>query len=163
MRTTAAQAADLGPSAWAQNAEQHVQVCASKRLYASRIASRIGSCAVGSPFAGRNSAKLRRSPFTEYCRAGNVTFSPPVRRSQMLKPINLSPLSGPASDSKITSASASFPAGLPFSFGIIFTDTSSPLLLDMGFLQGPPRAWARRRWDEFAEWMCTPANEGGDA
>jgi predicted nucleic acid-binding protein len=35
---------------------------------------------------GRSSAKLRRSPFTAYCRAGNVTLRPlPVRRSQMEK------------------------------------------------------------------------------
>src|SRR6185295_5393695 len=52
---------------------------------------------------------------------------PPSRRSQTEKPINLRPLSGPASASKITSASASFPGGLPFSFGMIFTDTSSPV------------------------------------
>ena len=34
------------------------------------------------------------------------------------------------------SPNSSFPAGLPVSFGMIFTDTTSPLLLDMGF---PPR------------------------
>ena len=42
------------------------QDAASRRLYASRMASRIASCAVASPFAGRSSAKLRRSPLTEY-------------------------------------------------------------------------------------------------
>src|SRR5689334_17500570 len=93
------------------------------------------ACASRSSLDGRNSAKLRRSPFTEYCRAGNVTFLPPSRRSQTEKPINLRPLSGPASASKITSASASFPAGLPFSFGMIFTDTSSPVCSDIHVLR----------------------------
>src|SRR3954466_479709 len=119
------------------------------RLYASRMHSRI-ACASRSSFDGRNSAKLRRSPFTEYCRAGNVTFLPPSRRSQTEKPISLRPLSGPASASKTTSASASFPGGLPFSFGMIFTDISSPVYSDIRVLQerhgpGPtaPAAFAR--------------------
>src|ERR1700726_936170 len=121
---------------------------------------RIASCALSSPFEGRNSAKLRRSPFTEYCRAGNVTFLPPLRRSQTAKPINFSPLSGPASPSKITSASASFPAGVPCWFGMIFTDTNAPALFDMVVLRcrrgpGPTAA------GEFARVDVTPANEGG--
>src|SRR5881396_2805408 len=91
----------------------------------------IASCALVSPLAGRSSAKLRRSPFTEYCRAGNVTFLPPLRRSQIAKPINFSPVSGPASASKITSASASFPGGLPVVVGVTRTDTSSVLPFDM--------------------------------
>ena len=41
----------------------------------------------------------------------------PLRRSQMAKPMSLSPLSGPASASKTTSASASFPGGLLLVFG----------------------------------------------
>jgi hypothetical protein len=61
---------------------------------------------------GRSSAKLRRSPLTEYCRAGNVTFwPPPLRRSQIAKPISLRPASGPSL--KCSSASASLPGGLP--------------------------------------------------
>ena len=43
------------------------------------------------PKKKRRSAKLRRSPFTAYWRAGNVTLRPaPVRRSQMPKPISFS-------------------------------------------------------------------------
>src|SRR4029077_12013433 len=73
---------------------------------------------------GRKSAKLRRSPFTLYCRAGNVTFRPPPpRRSQIAKPISLSPSSGPLT--KWSSASASFPGGLPLSFAVILTVTVS--------------------------------------
>lgn len=46
--------------------------------------------------------------FTEYCRAGNVTFRPlPVRRSQIPKPISFRPESGPSW--KCSSASASLP------------------------------------------------------
>src|SRR6202163_3706375 len=129
---------------------------------------RIASCALRSPFVGRNSAKLRRSPFTEYCRAGNVTFRPPSRRSHTAKPINFSPLSGPASLSKITSASASFPAGVACSFGMIFTDTDSPVTLDMVDLQehrgcqtdgvGEVRAGRRdageRGWDARPRGTC---------
>src|SRR5918995_6098285 len=98
--------------------------------------SRIASCVVRSSVEGRSNVKLRRAPFTEYCREGNVTFFPPARRSQTAKPTNFIPLSGPASASKITSASASFPGGLPLSFGMIFTDTSSPVFLDIRILQG---------------------------
>ena len=44
---------------------------------------------------GRSSAKLRRSPLTEYWRAGNVTLRPlPLLRSQIPKPISFSPSSG---------------------------------------------------------------------
>src|ERR1700730_7093567 len=68
---------------------------------------------------GRRSAKLRRSPLTLYCRAGNVTFlpEPPLRRSQTLNPISLRPASGPSV--KCSSASASLPGGFPLSFGVI--------------------------------------------
>src|SRR5688572_274803 len=97
--------------------------------------SRIASCVLRSSVEERSSAKLRRAPFTEYWRAGNVTFLPPSRRSQTAKPISFSPLSGPAAAWKITSASASFPGGLPLSFGMIFTDTRSPCCLDMDVLQ----------------------------
>jgi hypothetical protein len=59
-----------------------------------KMRSRIVSCAVLSTI-GRSSAKLRRSPFTAYWRAGNNTLRPrPSRRSQTLKPINFSPASG---------------------------------------------------------------------
>jgi hypothetical protein len=70
---------------------------------------------------GRSSAKVRRSPLTLYCLAGNVTFrpAPPPRRSQIANPINFSPSSGPSL--KCSSASASFPGGLPLSFGMIMT------------------------------------------
>src|SRR5471032_2395833 len=68
---------------------------------------------------GRSNAKLRRSPFTAYYRAVIVTFRPlPPRRSQMLKPISFRPASGD-SPPKCNSASASFPGGLPLSFGVI--------------------------------------------
>src|SRR6266436_3708495 len=84
------------------------------------MASRTAFCAVVST-TGRRSAKLRRSPFTAYDRAGNVTFRPlPPRRSQMLKPISFRPASGD-SPPKCSSASASLPAGLPRSFGVILT------------------------------------------
>src|SRR6187399_721457 len=95
----------------------------------------IASCALCSPLAGRSSAKLRRSPFTENCRAGNVTFLPPSRRSHTAKPVSVIPLSGPASASKTSSASASFPGGLPCAFGVILTDMSSPCELDIRVLQ----------------------------
>src|SRR4249919_4313169 len=119
----------------------------------------MASCALCSPLTGRSSAKLRRSPFTEYCRAGNVTFLPPSRRSHTAKPISFIPLSGPASASKTTSASASFPTGEPCSLGMIFTDTSSPLDLDMVVLQdcrGPETDGSG--W--FARVLRTPANRG---
>ena len=72
--------------------------------------SRTACCAVAST-TGRNSAKLRRSPFTLYCRAGNVTFRPPApRRSQIANPISLSPARGPSA--KWSSASPPPPVGL---------------------------------------------------
>src|SRR5262245_8442146 len=117
----------------------------------------IDSCALGSPLVGRNSAKLRRSPFTEYCRAGNVTFLPPSRRSHTAKPMSFIPLSGPASASKTTSASASFPARVPCALGMIFTDTSSPLDSHMVLLQdcrGPETdgsGWFRAGRDDAGE------------
>ena len=50
----------------------------------------------------------------------NVTLRPmPLRRSQTAKPISFSPASGPSL--KCSSASASFPAGLPRSFAMILT------------------------------------------
>ena len=54
---------------------------------------------------------------------------------------------------------ASFPAGVPCSFGMIFTDTSSPLDLDMVVLQdcrGPETDGSG--W--FARVLRTPANRG---
>src|SRR4029077_7879826 len=52
--------------------------------------------------------------------AENVPSRPaPLRRSQTEKPISLRPSSGPAP--KCSSASASFPGGLPRSFIVIFT------------------------------------------
>jgi len=69
---------------------------------------------------GRNRANERRSPLTEYWRAGKVTFRlPPDRRSQIANPINFNPASGPSS--KWSSASASFPGGFPVSFGVFLT------------------------------------------
>src|SRR5688572_6856685 len=97
--------------------------------------SRMASCVLRSSVEERNRAKLRRAPATEYWRAGNVTFFLPSRRSHTAKPTSFNPLSGPASASKITSASASLPGGLPFSLGMIFTDTRSPGCLDMCVLQ----------------------------
>ena len=79
-----------------------------------------GRGAVGSSLIGRSSAKLRRSPLTEYWRAGNVTLRPPPpRRSQIANPMSFSPANGPSV--KCSSASASFPGGLPLSFGVILT------------------------------------------
>ena len=76
------------------------------------MSSRIRSCAVASAI-GRSSAKLRRSPLTEYCRAGNVTFRPPpVRRSHTPKPISFRPSNTPSV--KCSSASASLPGGFCF-------------------------------------------------
>src|SRR5439155_4984298 len=86
---------------------------------ASRIASRTAFCAVVST-TGRSRAKLRRSPLIAYCRAGNVTLRPaPVRRSQIPKPISFKPASTPSL--KWSSASPSFPGGLPLSLGTILT------------------------------------------
>ena len=57
------------------------------------------------PWCRRSAAaaqKLRRSPLTEYCRAGNVTFRPlPVLRSQTAKPISFSPSSGPSREMQL--------------------------------------------------------------
>ena len=63
-----------------------------------RIRSRTRSCAVASP-SGRSSAKLRRSPLTEYWRAGNVTLRPlPVLRSQIRKANQLQPVERPVGE-----------------------------------------------------------------
>src|SRR5260221_11085895 len=100
----------------------------SYSAYASRMRSRMRSWACTSVI-GRSSAKLRRSPLTAYDRAGNVTFRPlPPRRSQMLKPISFRPASGDWPP-KCNSASASLPAGLPLSFGVILTVMVSELWL----------------------------------
>jgi hypothetical protein len=52
---------------------------------------------------------------------------PPPRRSQIANPISLSPSSGPPV--KCSSASASFPGGLPLSFGVIFTVSSAEAIV----------------------------------
>src|SRR5438876_1055554 len=84
---------------------------------AERCSWRMRSCAVVSTI-GRSSAKLRRSPLTLYCLAGNVTLRPgPPRRSQTENPINFRPASGPFV--KCSSASASLPGGFPLSLGVI--------------------------------------------
>jgi hypothetical protein len=69
---------------------------------------------------------------------GNETFLPPLLRPQIANPMSFSPLSGPAWGPKITSASASFASGLRLSFGMIRTDTISPLPLDIGVLLDAP-------------------------
>src|SRR5579864_1324462 len=79
---------------------------------------------------GRSRAKLRRSPFTEYCRAGKVTLRPPVLRSQIEKPTSFRPSSGPPL--KCSSASANLPGGLPLSFGKNFTVIDLPPPDDSG-------------------------------
>src|SRR3954453_21325836 len=67
---------------------------------------------------GRSSENDRRSPPTENERAGNVTLRPPPGlRSHTEKPISFKPSSGPWV--KYSSASASFPGGLAFSFNTI--------------------------------------------
>src|SRR3954469_4679804 len=67
---------------------------------------------------GRRSENERRSPPTENERAGKVTLRPPpVLRSHTEKPISFNPSSGPWV--KYSSASASFPGGLAFSFNTI--------------------------------------------
>src|SRR5215475_8766439 len=92
--------------------------------------SRSRPCALAST-TGRRSAKLRRSPLTLYCRAGNVTLRPPPPPprldSQIENPISFSPSSGPSL--KWSSASASLPGGLPLSFGVILTVTATLLVL----------------------------------
>ena len=73
------------------NALSATAICSSCSRYAWRIRSRRRSWAVESVI-GRSSAKLRRSPLTEYWRAGNVTFRPlPLRRSQTAKPTSFKP------------------------------------------------------------------------
>ena len=47
--------------------------------------------------------------------ARNVTVRPPFLRSQTANPMSFRPSSGPPE--KVSSASASFPGGLPLSFG----------------------------------------------
>src|SRR5688572_307691 len=121
--------------------------------------SRIASWVLASPLEGRSSAKLRRSPLTEYCRAGNVTLRPPLRRSQTAKPTSLSPLNGPESASKTTSASASFPAGVLAVLGRIFTDTTAVLCLDMGS-PWTPTIGNRRRGCVRAD-QADAAEQGG--
>ena len=84
----------------------------SYSAYACSTRSRTRSCAAASAI-GRSSAKLRRSPLTEYWRAGNVTLRPlPLRRSQTANPISFKPSSTPSV--KCSSASASLPGGLRF-------------------------------------------------
>src|SRR5262245_50716108 len=137
-----------------------VQTAGSRRLYASRMQSRIASCVVRSSVEERSNAKLRRPPFTEYCREGNVTFFPPSRRSHTAKPTSFIPLSGPASASKITSASASFPGGLPLSFGMIRTDTTSAFWLDIKSSCGH-RLSETSGAGEVRRFLRTPRDEGG--
>jgi hypothetical protein len=100
--------------------------------------------------------------------AGNVTCRPLSRRSHTAKPINVSPLSGPASPWTITSASARVPAGIPGSLRMIVTDTKSPVTLDGVDLQahrgcqtdgvGEVRAGRRdageRGWDARPRGAC---------
>ncbi len=50
-------------------------VASSKSTDAAKAESPTGFCATTSVI-GRSTAKRRRSPLTEYCGAGNVTFSP---------------------------------------------------------------------------------------
>src|SRR5215210_1253117 len=65
----------------------------------------------------------------------------------MLKPISLSPSSGPPA--KWSSASASFPGGFPLSFGVIFTVSSveamffppGPRIAAPSHPEAPVRAW----------------------
>ena len=73
---------------------------------------------------GRSSEKLRRSPLTEYWRAGNVTLRPvPLRRSQTENPISFRPSRTPSL--KCSSASASLPGGFPLSLRLILTSMCS--------------------------------------
>src|SRR5687768_970702 len=96
---------------------------------------------------GLRSAKLRRSPLTEYCRAGNVTLRALLaRRSQIPKPISFVPAIGPSV--KCSSASASLPTGFPLALSMILTVipfmVSAPseegdLLSRGGWVDGPAR------------------------
>ena len=112
-----------GASQWPLTPARRVQPPRSRRSRSCRFVFLVGLAGSGRAACparslstiGRSSAKLRRSPLTEYCRAGNVTLRPPVLRSQTAKPISFSPSSGPPE--KCSSASASLPGGLPLSFG----------------------------------------------
>ncbi len=74
-------------------------------------------------YSGHLANRSRPDARISRARAGNVTLRPPpARRSHTAKPMSVSPVNGPASASKITSASASFPGGLPVVFGRIRTD-----------------------------------------
>ena len=93
-----------------RNARWQTERPAKKAAYteAARIRSRTLSCAAVSA-TGRNSAKLRHSPLTLDCRAGNVTFRPdPLRRSQIAKPISFRPASGPK---KLEGLTVAIPCG----------------------------------------------------
>src|SRR3954451_688895 len=91
---------------------------------------------------GRRSENERRSPPTENGRAGKGTLRPPpVFRSHTEKPISFNPSSGPWV--KYSSASASFPGGLAFSFNtiLIFIGRASGAM--EGKRRSAPRAGGR--------------------
>jgi hypothetical protein len=77
----------------------------------------------------------------------------------MAKPTSFMPVNGPASASKITSASASFPAGLLVVFGRIRTDINSVFCLD---ISPPVEAGRGSVIDGGAEFAAVRLpNEGG--
>ena len=119
---------------------------AASALYASRMASRIASCAVASPFAGRSSAKLRRSPIHGVCRAGNVTLRPPARRSQTEKPMSLSPGQRAGVGFEDHFRVGELPWGIAGHLGMIRTDITCSFCLDMGPPVSSPWICDRRRW-----------------
>ena len=83
---------------------------------------------------GRSSAKLRRSPLTLYCRAGNVTVRAPSRRSQTAKPISLRPAQRPVGEMQLR---IGFPGGLPRSWRAIFTVRLFVVVVMMSSLSKP--------------------------
>src|SRR5207302_3291430 len=102
---------------------------------------------------------------TLYWRAGNVTLRPSPRFvSQTEKPISFRPSSGPSL--KCSSASASFPGGLPRSFGVILivivVSPSASFAVsgsrDVRFLhpqEEPPRGPRRHPWVAQPVCACT--------
>ena len=82
--------------------------------------SRTASCAVAST-TGRRSAKLRRSPFTAYWRAGNVTFRPLPTATLPDAEADQLQAGERRFAAEVQLGVGEFPAGLPRSFGVILT------------------------------------------
>jgi hypothetical protein len=112
------------------------------------------------PFVGRHRAKLRRSPFTEYGRAGNLAFCPhiatflcgEVHRCQPRERARF------AVDDHVRVGKR--PCGRPCSLRMIVTDTKSPVTLEGVDLQAH-RGCRTDGVGEVRAGRRDAANEGG--